>query len=67
MKLYFKNTNLSYRQISDLLNTHIGPAGPDTWQNGNDHSNPNTGMSGGGYVEIYDDDHPHLVFVALKW
>ena len=67
MKLYFKDTNLSYGQISDLLNTHIGPAGPDNWQNAYEERNYETGMSGGGYVEIYDDNHPHLLFVVLKW
>jgi len=66
MKLYFKDTNLSYGQISDLMKTHIGPSGPDTWENGTEIGFE-TGMSGAGYIEIYDDNHPHLPFVVLKW
>lgn len=62
MKLYFKDTQLSYAQISDLMTSHIGPSGPETWQNGAELDKD--GFTG--YVEIYDD-HPGAVFVRLKW
>lgn len=69
MKLYFKDTELSYSQISDLLTSHVGPSGPDTWQNGSEiikelELESSSGYFG--YVEIYND-HPASSFVRLKW
>jgi hypothetical protein len=67
MKLYFKDTAMSYKQISDLLTTHVGPSGPSTWQNGSEYEFPDGGFGAfRGYVEIYDE-HPAAVFVKLKW
>lgn len=68
MKLYFRDTVLSYSQISELLNSHIGPPGPDTWHNGSESvEGPEGGSSGCiGYVEIYND-HLATSFVVLKW
>jgi hypothetical protein len=62
MRLYFSDTKLSYNEINALLNSHIGPSGPDTWQNG--VSEPSEGFKG--YVEIYNDP-PSLSFIVLKW
>lgn len=69
MKLYFKDTELSYSQISNLLTSHVGPPGPDTWQNGAElirglELESSNGLFG--YVEIYND-HPASSFVRLKW
>lgn len=68
MKLYFRDTRLSYAQISELLSSHVGPPGTDTWQNGSESVNGPEGGSSGciGYVEIYND-HPATSFVVLKW
>jgi hypothetical protein len=62
MKLYFKDTRLTYGEISKLLKTNIGIAGEDTWQNRVETTNE--GFRG--YVEIYADS-PGLTFVALAW
>lgn len=73
MKLYFKDTAMMYREISELLNSHIGPAGPKTWQNGVGWEKPTSelGISEledyyGDYIEIYNN-HPAAAFVKLKW
>ena len=63
MKLYFQDTRLSYREISDMLVHNIGPSGPDTWQNGSESSS----LGFRGYVEIYDKEHPGALFAVLKW
>lgn len=67
MKLYFRDTAMMYREISELLDSHIGPAGPETWQNGKEYEYPES-KSGAfrGYVEIYNN-HPAAAFVKLKW
>lgn len=67
MRLYFRDTKMMYREIRELLNSHIGPTGPETWQNGGEYEYPKS-KSGEfrGYVEIYND-HPGAVFVKLKW
>ena len=62
MRLYFRDTKMMYREISDPLNSHIGPSGPDTWHNG--AVSDDEGFWG--YVEIHDDQ-PAAVFVKLKW
>ena len=30
MRLYFKDTKMMYKEISDLMTKSFGPAGPDT-------------------------------------
>lgn len=62
MRLYFRDTGLSYREISELLTRNIGPAGVDTWQNGAENSH--RGFLG--YVDIYADS-PGRSLVALAW
>jgi hypothetical protein len=62
MKLYFKDTAMSYREITNLLTSHIGPAGPNTWHNRTEK----TSKEYLGYVEIYDN-HPAAVFVWWEW
>lgn len=62
MKLSFKDTTMSYSQITNLLTSHIGPAGPNTWHNRTEK----TSKGYLGYVKIYND-HPGSVFVKLKW
>ena len=62
MKLYFKDTQMMYGDIREMLNTNIGPAGEDTWQNGREDA----GRACRGYVEIYSDS-PGSTFIALAW
>jgi hypothetical protein len=62
MKLYFRDTPMSYSEISNLLTSHIGSSGPDTWQN--NAASDDEGFRG--YIEIYNN-HPGAVFVKLKW
>lgn len=62
MKLYFRDTHLTYGEISNILTTNIGPASKDTWQNRVE----TTDEGFCGYVEIYADS-PGLTFVALAW
>lgn len=62
MKLYFRDTDMSYREITNLLTSHVGPAGPTTWQNHTDK----TREGYLGYIEIYNDN-PGASFVKLKW
>jgi hypothetical protein len=62
MKLYFRDTKMMYREISDLLRSHIGPPGPETWNN----SSVSDDEGFRGYVEIHKD-HPAASFVKLKW
>ena len=66
MKLYFGDTKMSYREMGELLSSHVGPAGPDTWQNGMEFFYDNDIYSRRGFVEIYSD-HPSLSFIILKW
>jgi len=62
MKLYFKDTQMMYGDIREMLTTNIGPAGKDTWQNGAE----GTDSGFRGYVEIYGDS-PASTFIALAW
>jgi hypothetical protein len=60
MILYLKDTKLGYGEISDLLNKHIGPAGPDTWQN-------ITLSDQNGAVQIYETDPKKCGMVWFIW
>lgn len=62
LRLYFSDTRLSYREISELLTRNIGPAGSDTWQNGAEQS----AAGHRGYVEIYTQG-AGVTLVAIAW
>jgi len=64
IRLFMRDTKMSYRELSDLLNRSLGPAGPDTWWVNSAHIE-NMGFVG--FVEIYDIDNPGATFVALSW
>lgn len=63
MRLYFKDTKMMYKEISDLMTRSFGPSGPNTWQNGS--TKGDDGWHG--YVEIYDTENPLATFVTLSW
>ena len=68
MRLYFKDTKMMYKEISDLMTKSFGPAGPDTWLNGcTTHTESVKNGRFGGYVEIYDTENPLATFVTLSW
>jgi hypothetical protein len=62
MKLFFKDTELSITQIKNLLDSHVGPTGPDTWQIKHQQEKFRIGS----YIEIYNN-HAASCFVKLKW
>jgi hypothetical protein len=63
MKLYLKDTNMMYREIRELLESNIGPAGPDTWQNGAEQHPDYVFV---GFIKIHQD-FPANCFIKLKW
>ena len=68
MRLYFKDTKMMYKEISDLMTRSFGPSGPNTWQNGcTTHSESVNNGHFGGYVEIYDTENPLATFLTLSW
>ena len=63
MKLYYKDTNRSYSEISNMLTETLGPTGPMTWKHGRERT-----VSGyTSYVEIHVDNDKVLTMLVLKW
>lgn len=67
MKLYYKDTNRSYSDISNMLTETLGPSGPATWKHGRERTVSNKLHGYTSYVEIHADDDKVLTMLVLKW
>lgn len=61
MILYFRDTRMSYAEISKVMNELYGPASKETWHNNSD------GKYGPGIIEVYDQDPKKAMMLYLMW